>query len=631
MVLTTIDAVLFAIQAGIKLGKVAKEGFIAKTRQGELVLPLPNTFFKPDLSTAGVYFAKGNPGFPYRVEGSRLDTLYCRHFLSGPSLTAGEEEELLSIYSEYQSFENVRHHPDQYPVSSSTRAIDGRSWEALLTIRQFDRGEVKRQDRKLLHMLAGSIVDVGIDYFTAVPGALNDQSRHGKILKAFLTALDTISFADLEYERGWFTDLSQRLLFSALETAATHPEFATSDPNVERLIQTTTSSLAVDIKQRLDSLGDDQVGKANLKDWAGLLFASILSSAGREVVNDPARYLGLEGDEQTIYDAVDGQQYAVAIQKVGNAFLDLAVDQGGLTLARIVGREGIDTMVKAALAAVAEQPALVGLSDEAPIRLLVTEIAGSLSSTKDRLTIELLPEVFRLVLLKSGEHMDLIWRQYLADPGDPRKHLLLTATQKTIAILTSQPAGGVWGFPFTRADIVAILDTLLEELAAHPHWLLMEADRIDVLLEQTLGSTLDVIRQHGPQALSTKVAAVILQSAVAATARRAEFIFASGGNQQSLVAQAVDAIMGALLEATSLDNAQLNWQLLRSEAITALFHQGLGVLAKASPLAPDTVALLRQMLATKFRKIDQGTDVLNLDTLAGELEQQLCFHHSCSA
>ena len=114
-------------------------------------------------------------------------------------------------------------------------------------------------------------------------------------------------------------------------------------------------------------------------------------------------------------------------------------------------------MARATLAAIAEHPELVTGTNRAAIKVLLSEIAGTLSRYKALLTPHIVPEVTRVILENTGQNLELIW------PGlrdDPENHLLLTAAKTTLPILSQVPEDGAgWTLTFGRGDILTVLDT----------------------------------------------------------------------------------------------------------------------------------------------------------------------------
>jgi hypothetical protein len=48
----------------------------------------------------------------------------------------------------------------------------------------------------VVQRLAGTFVEIGIDYFLNVPGALNRNSSHGKVVAGVLDAFSRINFTE---------------------------------------------------------------------------------------------------------------------------------------------------------------------------------------------------------------------------------------------------------------------------------------------------------------------------------------------------------------------------------------------------------------------------------------------------
>jgi hypothetical protein len=606
------EIIMLAIRAGIKLGGVAKQAYVATTRQGELTIPLPDSFYQVDLANVENFFKEGYQGHKYLIEGTRLADLYSRQF-PGNKLNKEEERDLIAICAEYMAQEKAIEEKSKKVVHlAGNNVIDIESWSAVLTVRQFSRGEVEKQNRRLLHNLLGTIVEVGVDYFASIPGGLNTESSHGKILKAFVEALDKIPFADLDYQRDWLNDVGKRFLIAALDTVSAHPELVSRDPNIERLVKVTTYALTNDVRERLESaaIKGSLAKQNNLKDWAELVFTSILSNAGREVVNGPARYLG-----------IDDEGEAALITRVGGAFLDLAVEKDDLTLYRVIGKDGLDRMMKAALGAVSEYPSLLGMNEKHPLSSLVKDLAETLSAYKDPLRLELLPELMRLILSKGEAHLDVIWKAYVNDPTKPENHLLLTASKKAIAILIQKQDGAKWKPGFTQKDVLSVVETVLDEISGNPNWLLMKASEVDKTLEAALKSTLDVLRERGDERLGQAAAASILKSAFMASAMRLDFVENTKikGIEKPFVSAVADTIL-SLVFVGKPDKAQ--WQLMRTETLVTLFDISFHALARRTDLDEPAVGLLNGVIQTRILKMVNG-ETLDLEEFQKELQAAL--------
>src|SRR5687768_14798378 len=93
---------------------------------------------------------------------------------------------------------------------------------SLLVLNQWERG--RSPFPSAVQRVAGTLVEVAIDYFLHVPGGLSEHSRQGKTLRAFLGGLDDVRFQDARWDAlviGLFT--------TALDTLAHHPDLVTGD------------------------------------------------------------------------------------------------------------------------------------------------------------------------------------------------------------------------------------------------------------------------------------------------------------------------------------------------------------------------------------------------------------------
>ncbi len=601
--MATAEIVMLAIQAGIKLGQIAQDGYVLKVKQGSLTLPLPDSYFSPDIAAAGEYFEPGGAGAGLRVHGSRLDDLCTKAAHGG--LSPAEERELVEIYSDYRS-------RGEGQEIAEGLILGADSWDAILTVRQYTRGEVAIQRRRLAHRLVGTLVEVGVDYFATMPGGINRDSRQGKLLAAFVEALDEIPFADLDYEKEWIGDVGKRLFISVLETAAEQPELLSNDVNVQSLVKVTTKALSEATLERLkeitDAHGGDLAQKNNLKSWTELVFRSVLTSTGTEIASNPKRYLGIDSDADE-----------ALIKKVGGAVIQVVSQGGNLNFYKLVGREGLDAITRAALAAVGEHPEILGGKDDSPLRVILADVAKTLGSSDQVLVQSMVPEVFRLVLEKTGSHLDLIW----PDKGKPQDHLLLVAAKETISILTARN-GGNWQPAFTKPDLLKVVDAVTGELAANPNWLLARAGEVSATLEAALRASLDVLRRRGDERLGSDVAAEMLQSALRAALLRQEFLEKiNGGQGAPLVAAALDAILEVIFDPT-VDNAKVKWQVFRDDALKTIVDSAMRALAKSGRLADAAAAvdLIRGAMQDLLAGLAAGK-ALDLVSLEKWIEEKL--------
>lgn len=588
--------VLFAIRSSIKLGQQLRQAYVDSTKGREMVLPLPNFFSEINIVSAANYFAAG--GRAYVAANARLADLLRKRTTAGQSLTDDEEAEVFSNYLECDYLDRAK--SGKLDPSSDGVRLNADELEALFAIRQWQRGA--NPNPSVLQRVAGTLVEIGVDYFTSVPGALNTNSRQGKVVAGFLDALSEIQFSDAP-----LGELPGRLFVAALETVSENSALLSSDAKVQELVKVTTKSLSEDVAQRLQQLAGADLTKAErVGDWAELVFRSVLSSAGGLVLANPQRYLGVEKPGQ-----------AALVSHVGESVLGLVLDDDSLHLDRLLSRQGVETITKAALAAVGEHPEILVNSKNTGLQKLLSAIATELSQQDALLTPELLPELTRLILEKTGENLALLWPDLA---NNPQKHLLLTAASVTLGILSQKPAAGQkWTLQFSSSDVLAVATTVLDELAANPTWLLDQAGQVNDNLKVALGAALGVLRTRADARLNASTAVQVLQAVVTKVGLRKEFLDKLPQNAQPLVAAALDAIFKTIFD-SQLD-ARAAWQVVRNETIVCLVDLSLAQLAKAG-LTADQVTKFAAFIQAQVAALATGA-ALDLTSLETKLQQAL--------
>lgn len=565
MIAEPVQLVMLAIRSSLRLGQQVRQAYVDSTKRRELVLPLPNFFSKVDVAAARNYFGGSGKGHLERVP--HVKALLEKLRAPGGELEPGEESEVLVAYSEFRNLERA----EAGQLGEAGASLSGAEFNALISIRQWQRGT--DPNPSTLQRLAGTFVEIGIDYFASVPGALNPNSRHAKAVEGFLGAMSELNFAE-----GRLGEVPGRLFVAVLETVAEHPDLLSGDPKVGELVQVTTRSLSADVGRRLEQLGGGNLVKARkVEDWADLVFRSVLSSAGGLVLSDPQRFLG-----------VDRPGDAALVGQVGESVLGLVLENDGLHLERLLSREGLEKITKTALTVAGEHPEIFR-TNKAALQKLLGSIATELSGFDTLLTPDILPELTRMILAKTGENLPLLWPDLAQKP---EKHLLLTATQTTLKLLTRPPAAGdKWSVHLGSAELLLVTETVLGELTTNPSWLLDRAGKLNNNLKDALETALTIVRNHADHRLSPATATAVLRVVITKVAMRKEFFDAMpAGTDEAgkrIFAVVLETLLGAVFS-DQLDERAV-WQVVRSETITAVINIGFEQLANAR-LTADKVA-----------------------------------------
>jgi len=585
--------IMFAIRSAIKLGQQSRSAYVDATRRRELVLPLPDFPTAITIDSAGGYFI--GEGMRHVRRPSRLADLVDRWQARAP-LAAAEAEELRVLRCE--CFVQDLTEAGLPVTAADASTFSPADLQALLTVRQWSRGTDPTPSA--LQRVGATLIEIGVDYLATVPGAINASSTAGQLAQAALAGLEPLKLAEIGID-----ELPARLFVATLETVSSQPGLLTGDPKVQELVRVTARGLAQDVGGRVAAMrasGDsDSSREARVVEWGELVFRSVLATGGRMVLQDPKTFLGLEPAGE-----------AALVSGVGAGVLSLVLDGPEADLSRVFSRAGIDTVLGAALSAVAKHPELLTGRKDDGLRALLVSIAGELERFETPLTPALLPEVTRLILEQTGEHLDLLWPDLARKP---EHHLLLAAARTSLALLTKPPAAGArWRPAFGREDLLAVTGTVFDELVHNPAWL-VAADDGPASLQVALEAVLGVLRARGTARLGVGTAAEILQTAIRAVALRAELLdrMPADGPMagQPVLAAALDATLATIFDPPG---ARAAWRLARTDAVVGLVRIGLGELARQGA-SPRRVAALAGVLREQAAGIEAG-QAWDLDAFA---------------
>ncbi len=592
--------VMFAIRSAIKLGQQTRLAYVDATKRQELVLPLPNFFSAVDDTSAAQYFA--DSGQSWVAATPRLKDLLDKR-LTTSGLTADEKDELLALYAEFRNLDEAKRGKLK-PAADGTH-LTADELTALVTVRQWRRGT--DPNPSVAQRLAGAFIEIGVDYFVNVPGALNKDSRQGRAVLGFLEAMEEINFSEAQLR-----DLPERLFVATLETIAEHGELLSGDPKVQQLVKVVSASLSADVAAHIEKIRQSGGGAGNLVlenralDWADLVFRSVLSSAGREVLTDPKGLLGIEGPGAS-----------AAVGHVGTAVLDLILEHPTRDLDKVFSRRGLETVLQASLTVVAEHPELLVRSKNEGLKKLLAGVADELGGYDTLLTPDLLPALTRLILEKTGENIELLWPDLADGPG---KNIPLTAVKTTLEILTQKPESGAkWKPEFGRAELVAVSDAVLDEIVENPQWVLAESGKVDENLRIALEATLKVLRAQGDARLSRSTAVAVLHASIRAVTLRKEFLDKIPSTGQPLVAATLDAVLSQIFQDDR--GASSAWQLARDAAVKVVVQTVLGQVAK-SGIDKKVVDKVRAFMKKQIARLKKG-EGFDLSAFETQLQKAL--------
>jgi hypothetical protein len=550
----TADVVFWGIRSGIKLAQQGRQAYIEATINRELTLPLPN--YNPEVSvgTAEGYFS--GAGKSRLKENARIKELYEISMDVDRQLTKKEKKEFIELYLDFKREEDIK----SGAITGGELGLSKDALLSLVTVRQW--AAKMTPFPSVYQRVIGSLIDIGIDYFANTPGVIEDKSSSGRVIKGFLQSIDELNFAQENVNQ-----LAKSLFVATLETMEENPNLLGGDEKTEQLVEAVARGLLKDARRLTAELAHQDLAKEEeINAWASLVFRSLLSNVGYTVLANPKTYL-----------AVDDTATETLIASVGTSVLDTIITEDSVDLSEVLSREGLDSVLSAALFALAENPSLMGV-DHKGLRKLLSQIAKDLAQSSLLLNPDIIPEVMRLVLERTAAHADVLWPDAFQQP---EKHLLVTASRELLSQLAKPPTSGDrWTPKLTKSQILGVVETILDEVVQNPEWLMKEAERERVVLAEVVESIMTTLRKVPGNRLSADTGMEVLKSAIKAVALRKNFVdkITVDGAQK----QAIAATLETLIDACLADEVepQARWTLARGEVFSLIAETALASLAE---------------------------------------------------
>lgn len=516
----TAEAIVFAINSAIKLSRNLTKAYAQSIRGKVVVLPLPE--FNPNLDLLTVIsFFRENSTYVDDIE--RLANLH-KKALHALQLPKEEWEEYQEFYFSFLEIKNGK-----------SAGIGEKEMTHLFRIRQWEQDSIERTT--VLQLVAGTIVELGIDYFLQIPGAINPESAHGKAIRHFLMAFDKIDFAENAEIKS---DLSEKLvpgLFAAAaeSIAALSPEIA-NDKKLQLFIEATAQGIANDIYKRAESVGPHQ--QREMIHWGQMLLQSTIKNAGTYVFTSSGQLF----DTNTPVSKI--------IESTGLVLLDaiLADDGEGLRFKDTLNVSLLDALTKSALAIVADHPNII--SGHQGIQTIVQQVALAVGE-ENMEQKGLMGEILRIVLEKSAGHLDLLWSSGAQGP----EHLLAKAVQQLLGIMAAEPADAVWRPALPKSQLLELTYDLLDDVVQNPNWLIAKVNQ-ESIFHDTVAATFQAMRKIPKnQRLQADVLRWLLRQAIATTAAHQQVLvkipFGTAAEKNTLLQHSLELVFASVFPATA--------------------------------------------------------------------------------
>lgn len=451
----TAEAIIFTINSAIKLSHNIRRAYAQSIRAKRLALPLPE--FTTDIKFNTVLdFFDDHPHYAESVE--RLAELHAEAN-DNLNLPEDKEEEYREFYHAFNALHLGR---EKRPELNEEDMVN------LFRVRQWQDGD---RHNTVLQLVAGAIVEIGIDYYLQTPGALNLESVQGRIMRHFLTAFDEIDLSEnKDIKLAISNRLVPRLFAAAAESfAELSPEVA-DDRNLQLFIKETTKGIANKLYEASQNQSEEK--QREVAYWGQLVLRSTINNAGSFVFSAP----------ETLFDT--NRPVSRIIQSTGLTLLEaiLAGDSEEIQWRNALTPDTFDGIARSTLQIVAEHPNVIGGNEG--VQKIISDVALAVKG-EDLGRQALIPEIIRIVLEKSAGNLDLLWR--IPPPGPdgarPPEHLLVAAVRQLLDILSQKHGDAPWRPALTRAHLLELTYDLLDEVVQNPSWITDKVHQDSVLAE----------------------------------------------------------------------------------------------------------------------------------------------------
>jgi len=561
------NLVLFAVEAGVRLGRKLHEVLVDETAQRPLLLPLGDLFGSVTEAEAMRFFSVDQPDL-VRPGGS------CHAIRN-------DRARLIQVYRAMRGVE-TRIVPPSSDVSARRLTIVAQ----LSALDQFDRSH---QAQAPARRIFGTLMEISIDYFSAHPEALGRDSNARKIVYAFVSGLQDTDFAE-----GTGRQILGDLLGSALRTLGEHAALIEDDRQLTTMLGAVTGAIAQDLRQAMEE--EDEVARHQLFRRIG---TSLLRGAADAFAGDIALYLPEDG-----------------------AARELIQDTLGQLLQGIQGKEDIFTnktiglVVKSALRATAENTSL--LTGQQTLRDLIQRTTAVLADRQwDKLfSAATAGAVLHEVLEVTRENIET-----LLQPDQPQEQFLARALSAMAGSLSARLAGGgsIQDL-LSRRQIVDLARIVLHETAHHPELLVgaSDTDPKKTVLAQVIASVAKALGDQPTLLTNGEGVLQLTRVALEVTLRNADRLI-----RTETLSPATNLLYRILHQVVSaLHAAEDPRGLISRSLVREIIERVLPVVSANLELLPSQPKVVAQVIALALELAEGGlANRINGSNLANLIEQ----------
>ena len=542
------ELIMFAIDAGLRLGQKINDVLVDATVEKPLLLPVGELFGSVTRDDA-IDFFDDNPeltkaGQPY-------------HGLN--------PDEKLLAYKTLKRIENQIVGAGDVPTKKVTT-------EAVLIVsnlhsfRQYEEGF---GSRPAVQRVIGTIVEIGIDYFVAHPEAIGMKSSERRILQAFVESLDDVDFAE-----GIRNEIIGDVLVSALETLAANTSLVADSVRTQALIGGVTNALLADI-QAAGSIG----AMIRREDFVRRISSSILRGGAQAFSENIDLFLPEDSNSKklvssTLTHVLEG------IKGKENLFTN----------------ESLEVIFDGALKAVAENAEVFSNNE-----VLQEAISSTLKSLTDATGKKVFSKETVSAVLANALAVAAASMETLIDPDNPKKQLLANAVTAVAQSLSGSLAGGgVVKDLLSREQLISLMGIVFEEVANNPEQLLGEAEPGDrkAAVAQIIGSVARALGKEPQRFVTGEGFVTLVGIALQTAAKNADKLLKLNtvNTKDNVLFQVIEQTVAAIVE-TGDTRKLLNRDVFLdiAERILPIISANIAGLEKSSDAVKDAVSTVLEL------------------------------------
>ena len=427
--------IIFAIESAVRLGQKLNNILVDETVERPLILPVGNLYADIAKLDAREFF----------------DREQNRHLVEerGPYFNF----EGVDLVMAYRSLIAI----DERLGGSAGTMVDAKALSA--SLHQFEQFKKGFGANHPVQRVLGTLVEIGVDYFSVNPDALGKDSSSRRVLESFILRLD-----DIEFSEETPTDIIGDVLLAALKTLDEHVTLVDDDERLQVLLGGVTKAVVEEVEEALS-----ETEKMRREDLIKRMGSSILRGGIGAFTENTDLFLPDDSTARVLVQSTL-QQVLVGIRDRDNLFTN----------------ESIELLFKSALRAVGENSEL--FSDKKILQELISSTLEVLASRegKEVFSEETASAILREALDIAAENIET-----LIKPDHPRKQLLATTIGSIAGGLSARLAGdGSVRALLSKRQLVELASIAFQEVARHPEQLLGDGlgEARKTALAQIIGS-----------------------------------------------------------------------------------------------------------------------------------------------